>query len=60
MLTTHCMEEAERLAHRVAMIAGGGIVAEGPPERLGRRTESLGDSLARVGLAPQTPLAGAP
>jgi ABC-2 type transport system ATP-binding protein len=36
-LTTHYMEEAERLADRIAIIAGGSIVAEGTPHTLGGR-----------------------
>ncbi len=36
-LTTHYMEEAERLADRIAVMAGGRIVAEGPPGILGGR-----------------------
>jgi ABC-2 type transport system ATP-binding protein len=36
-LTTHYMDEAQRLADRVAIIAGGRIVAEGPPDGLGDR-----------------------
>jgi ABC-2 type transport system ATP-binding protein len=36
-LTTHYMEEAERLADRIAVIAEGIIVAEGTPQSLGRR-----------------------
>ena len=36
-LTTHYMEEAERLADRIAIIAGGRIVAEGDPRTLGDR-----------------------
>ncbi len=36
-LTTHYMEEAERLADRIAIIAGGRIVAEGTPRTLGDR-----------------------
>jgi ABC-2 type transport system ATP-binding protein len=36
-LTTHFMEEAEQLADRIAVIAGGRIVAEGTPRTLGRR-----------------------
>jgi ABC-2 type transport system ATP-binding protein len=36
-LTTHYMEEAERLADRIAVIAGGLIVAEGTPQTLGGR-----------------------
>ncbi|MEU9403734.1 ABC transporter ATP-binding protein [Streptomyces sp. NPDC048242] len=37
LLTTHYMEEAQRLADRVAVIADGRIVAEGTPETLGGR-----------------------
>ncbi len=36
-LTTHYMEEAEHLADRIAVIAGGAIVAEGTPQTLGGR-----------------------
>ncbi len=36
-LTTHYMDEAQRLADRVAVIAGGEIVAHGTPEDLGDR-----------------------
>jgi ABC-2 type transport system ATP-binding protein len=36
-LTTHYMDEAQSLADRVAVIAGGSIVAEGPPESLAGR-----------------------
>ncbi|HET7236282.1 MAG TPA: ABC transporter ATP-binding protein [Actinomycetota bacterium] len=36
-LTTHYMDEAQHLAHRVAVIAKGKIVAEGPPATLGDR-----------------------
>jgi ABC-2 type transport system ATP-binding protein len=36
-LTTHYMDEAQTLADRVAIIAGGRIVAEGPPNELGGR-----------------------
>ncbi len=36
-LTTHYMDEAQRLADRVAVIARGGIVARGTPEDLGER-----------------------
>ena len=34
-LTTHYMDEAAELADRVAVISGGRIVAEGPPDELG-------------------------
>jgi ABC-2 type transport system ATP-binding protein len=37
LLTTHYMEEAQTLADRVAVIAGGRIVAEGPPSTIGNR-----------------------
>ncbi|MHB1567628.1 MAG: ABC transporter ATP-binding protein [Solirubrobacteraceae bacterium] len=36
-LTTHYMDEAERLADRIAVIAAGKIVAEGTPQTLGGR-----------------------
>ena len=39
LITTHYMEEAERLADRVAVIASGRIVATGTPESLGGRDE---------------------
>jgi len=52
-LTTHYMEEAERLADRIVVIAGGEIVAAGTPQTLGGRqleaaqiTFSLSDSSA--------------
>ncbi len=38
-LTTHYMEEAERLADRIAVIASGQIVAEGTPQTLGGREQ---------------------
>jgi len=38
-LTTHYMEEAQELADRVAIISGGRIVAEGPPEELTHRDQ---------------------
>jgi ABC-2 type transport system ATP-binding protein len=40
LLTTHYMEEAERLADRVAVIAAGEIVARGTPHTLGGRARS--------------------
>jgi ABC-2 type transport system ATP-binding protein len=40
LLTTHYMDEAQRLADRVAIVARGEVVAEGTPESLGDR-ESL-------------------
>jgi ABC-2 type transport system ATP-binding protein len=40
VLTTHYMDEAQALAHRVAVIAGGRILAEGPPNALGGRNRA--------------------
>ena len=37
VLTTHYMDEAQHLADRVIVIAGGRILAEGPPESIGGR-----------------------
>ncbi len=39
-LTTHYMEEAERLADRIAVIAAGRIVDEGTPDTLGGRQQA--------------------
>jgi ABC-2 type transport system ATP-binding protein len=39
-LTTHYMEEAERVAHRVAIIDRGRIVAQGSPDELMQQTGS--------------------
>src|SRR6201992_3703090 len=46
-LTTHYMEEAERLADRIAVIAGGRIIDEGTPAASGHR-----DIAASEGLFP--------
>jgi ABC-2 type transport system ATP-binding protein len=40
LLTTHYMEEAERLADRIAVISAGEIVAQGTPQTLGDRQRS--------------------
>src|SRR5262245_59585294 len=40
VLTTHYMDEAQHLAHRVAVMAGGRIVAEGPPATLVSRDQT--------------------
>ena len=39
-LTTHYMEEAERVAHRVVIIDGGRIIAQGSPQELKEQTGS--------------------
>jgi ABC-2 type transport system ATP-binding protein len=51
-LTTHYMEEAERLADRIAVIAEGEIVAEGTPKTLGGR--QLADAEIAFALPPGT------
>ncbi len=38
LLTTHYLEEADRLARRVAVLDGGRLVAEGTPEEIKART----------------------
>jgi ABC-2 type transport system ATP-binding protein len=48
LLTTHYMDEAQNLADRVAVIAGGVIVATGTPDTLGGR----GDGKAVVAFRP--------
>jgi ABC-2 type transport system ATP-binding protein len=53
LLTTHYMDEAQALANRVAVIAKGEIVAEGPPSTLGGR------DVARTRIRFQAPSAGA-
>jgi ABC-2 type transport system ATP-binding protein len=48
-LTTHYMDEAERVAHRIAVIDHGKIVAQGTPEAL--KAETKTDSLEQAFLA---------
>jgi ABC-2 type transport system ATP-binding protein len=52
LLTTHYMEEAQVLADRVAVIAGGHIVAGGTPESLGGRDTA--DAVIRFHLPDDT------
>ncbi len=54
LLTTHYMDEAQNLANRVAVVAGGRIVAEGTPETLGGR------DTARVTIRYRLPAGVAP
>jgi ABC-2 type transport system ATP-binding protein len=60
-LTTHYMDEAQQLADRVAIIAGGEIVARGTPEDLGDRdsqptTISYAGPDGAVSLSTTTPV----
>jgi len=48
-LTTHYMDEADRVAHRIAVIDHGKIVAQGSPAELKEQTKS--DSLEQAFLA---------
>ncbi len=48
-LTTHYMDEAERVAHRIAIIDHGRIVAQGSPSEIKAQTTS--DSLEQAFLA---------
>jgi ABC-2 type transport system ATP-binding protein len=57
-LTTHYMEEAERLADRIAVIAAGQIVAEGTPQTLGGR--ELSGAQISFALPPATQLTELP
>ena len=41
MLTTHYLEEAEALADRVGVIAGGRLIAVDTPQQLGQRDSAL-------------------
>jgi len=61
-LTTHYMDEAQYLADRVAVIAGGRIVAEGPPATLAHRDRSTARVRYRLpaGTTPPLGLGGPP
>ena len=48
LLTTQYLEEADRLAHRVAVVDGGRVIAEGTPAELKAR---LGATVIEVGFA---------
>jgi ABC-2 type transport system ATP-binding protein len=52
-LTTHFMDEAQYLAHRVAVLSRGEIVAEGPPDTIAGRDRML--SLIRYRLPDGAP-----
>jgi len=60
LLTTHYMDEAQYLATRVAVMAAGRIVAEGPPSTLGSRDRARARVRYRVagGVVPPAGLGG--
>jgi len=58
LLTTHYMDEAQHLADRVAVMAGGSLVALGPPDQLGGR--DTGIATIRFLLPPGVALADVP
>jgi ABC-2 type transport system ATP-binding protein len=62
LLTTHYMDEAQFLADRVAVIARGRIVAEGPPGTLGQRDRAQARIRYRppAGVAAPAGLGGPP
>ena len=63
LLTTHYMDEAEHLADRVAVVAGGRLVALGTPAELGAGAHGAVVSFrlpAGIGLADLPPLGGVP
>jgi ABC-2 type transport system ATP-binding protein len=58
LLTTHAMDEAEKLCDRVAVVDHGKVIACGTPNEL---IESLGaKEVVEVRLEPRAPLASAP
>jgi ABC-2 type transport system ATP-binding protein len=47
LLTTQYLEEADRLAHRIAVVDGGKVIAEGTPAELKAR---LGSTVIEIGM----------
>jgi ABC-2 type transport system ATP-binding protein len=58
LLTTHYMEEAQRLADRIVVIAQGRIVAEGTPETIGGRDHAA--TIIRFALPAGTSVSDVP
>jgi ABC-2 type transport system ATP-binding protein len=57
-LTTHYMDEAEALADCVAVLVGGRIVAEGPPDQVGG--DRVNTTRISFGMAPELDLSCLP
>ncbi len=55
ILTTHYMDEAQNLADRVAVVAGGRVVALGTPDTLGARDVATAEIRFRLGEGPRPP-----
>jgi ABC-2 type transport system ATP-binding protein len=53
-LTTHYMEEAERIAHRIAIIDHGKIIAQGTPDELKQQTNTASLEQAFLALTGNT------
>jgi ABC-2 type transport system ATP-binding protein len=60
VLTTHYLEEAEVLADRIAVIAHGTIVGEGPPASLGGRDRAETEITFRLPAGSPRPRGAAP
>jgi ABC-2 type transport system ATP-binding protein len=58
LLTTHYMDEAQRLADRIVVITQGRIVAEGTPETIGGRDHAA--TVIRFALPPHTAMSHLP
>ncbi len=56
LLTTHYMDEAQNLADRVGIIAGGLIVAEGTPDDIGGRAQGRATIRFSAGTIPVSDL----